>query len=696
MAGIPCVIISGMNKSAAYQVGKPLDRKLMGAQWNAVYVEGDWRLVDSFWACSCVVGKRSGEWTLVDEDGQVVEATEEEDEGFTQHRINEFYFLTDPEKLIWTHFPDDPNWQLLKRPISKAEFEEHFYVRERFYHLGMGTTQESQMKCIFTTKKGEADIQFCLPQTKSKNFRFKYMLYLSRAALKENKANFFLDRFIFFEQRSDLLLLALRFPIKGTFKLDLFGVDTVESDVFDLVCTYLIQCPEPMPNCLPLPDVPPLGWGPLHVTSEAGLKPKTHQTGVINTKDGNVEIKFGVDRKVKVHQALLHAVIDQATLNNYSVTRLENGEVIVNVRLPMGGEYALKLYAQEEGEDGEASNFCNYLIRCDKDTLNNIPFPNVPTGSLGKQYIGDKLGVKALSHPVGCVETKDGRLPMTFEAPENVELMCEIHKVGSDGNVIKMAVQPKVDNGVWSFDVDLPVAGEYSLNIFAKNAGDEDRIYNVHSYLINSKGRKNAELDVEGETTTTCFSVPVETVETADNELWIPAPEGYENVVAALHRKNASDPPTVNQISFIKQDDQDFIRVKLPEYGDYVMNLYNSKRNGNVENIAKYQINRKPPADLFQTNIQTIMDAVEGGEEAEPEGDTIKAESPLRVPSAVSSVSSKGSSESNTAGNLDGNCFLTFYSFAPKSDYARSSRISSGLHYLAILIFKYPRHLGLL
>jgi transglutaminase/protease-like cytokinesis protein 3 len=50
MAGVPCVIISGMNKSAAYEVGSKVDRKMMGAQWNAVYIDGEWRFIDAFWA----------------------------------------------------------------------------------------------------------------------------------------------------------------------------------------------------------------------------------------------------------------------------------------------------------------------------------------------------------------------------------------------------------------------------------------------------------------------------------------------------------------------------------------------------------------------------------------------------------------------------------------------------------------------
>lgn len=73
IAGIPCEIVLGYNKSAAYQLGKPIDYKKMLAQWNAVYVSGEWRLVDCFWSCACVVGgDDESDWDVLDVDGRIV------------------------------------------------------------------------------------------------------------------------------------------------------------------------------------------------------------------------------------------------------------------------------------------------------------------------------------------------------------------------------------------------------------------------------------------------------------------------------------------------------------------------------------------------------------------------------------------------------------------------------------------------
>jgi len=46
----------------------------MLAQWNAVFVDGEWRLLDVFWASTCLVGRQSADWALLDSDGDIVDS----------------------------------------------------------------------------------------------------------------------------------------------------------------------------------------------------------------------------------------------------------------------------------------------------------------------------------------------------------------------------------------------------------------------------------------------------------------------------------------------------------------------------------------------------------------------------------------------------------------------------------------------
>ena len=224
----------------------------------------------------------------------------------------------------------------MKKPVTVEAYQEHFYVRERFHILGMAKTPRSKIPCVLFTKDGEVEIEFSLPPSNSVNLRYKYMLYRSRTK-SDSSIDTYLDRFVLFEHREDLLRFSLRFPVKGTFKMDIYGLDIEDSDIFDLCCSYVIECPQAKANCLPLPDCPPLGWGPVGKTKEAGLKPVTHKKAQVEAKDGHVEIRLDKDKALALHQQLKHAVLDDATLSKYCLTRVEEGEVIVYLRLPQKG-----------------------------------------------------------------------------------------------------------------------------------------------------------------------------------------------------------------------------------------------------------------------------------------------------------------------------------------------------------------------
>lgn len=56
-------------------------------------------------------------------------------------RLDDFYFLTDPEEFIDSHFPDEEKWQLLDTPISLEEFERRVFKTSAFFTLGLRLIQ---------------------------------------------------------------------------------------------------------------------------------------------------------------------------------------------------------------------------------------------------------------------------------------------------------------------------------------------------------------------------------------------------------------------------------------------------------------------------------------------------------------------------------------------------------------------------
>jgi hypothetical protein len=112
-AGLEIVTIGGYAKGYGASAGDRFSGPPNHA-WNAVRIDGVWRLMDATWG--------SG---YMDENGGYVRS------------FNEYFFFTPPETLIYTHFPENPEWQLLDRRVSLDEFERMAFVRPGFFEHGL-------------------------------------------------------------------------------------------------------------------------------------------------------------------------------------------------------------------------------------------------------------------------------------------------------------------------------------------------------------------------------------------------------------------------------------------------------------------------------------------------------------------------------------------------------------------------------
>ena len=96
-AGLEVVYIAGHARDF-----RKSNRKALGGShaWNAVKLDGKWRLIDATWGAGY---------------------TNADCSRFKQ-RLSPSYFMVDPSWLIQTHFPDDPNWQLLPEAVGVKTF----------------------------------------------------------------------------------------------------------------------------------------------------------------------------------------------------------------------------------------------------------------------------------------------------------------------------------------------------------------------------------------------------------------------------------------------------------------------------------------------------------------------------------------------------------------------------------------------
>lgn len=107
--GLEIQVISGWSKGYGYRAGAAIEAGANHA-WNAVRVDGQWRLMDPTWGAG-----------YIDDEMQFV------------RRPQDHYFLTDPEAFILDHFPEDPRWQLLDPPVTRTEYGEMVFLRPHFF-----------------------------------------------------------------------------------------------------------------------------------------------------------------------------------------------------------------------------------------------------------------------------------------------------------------------------------------------------------------------------------------------------------------------------------------------------------------------------------------------------------------------------------------------------------------------------------
>jgi hypothetical protein len=117
-AGIEAVVVVGASKGYGFQPGKSIPD--VDHAWNAVKVDGRWTLLDATWGAGVIRAKK-----------------------FVKV-FDPYYFLTPPDQFIFTHFPKDRHWQLLRQPISAKEFARQPRVGKELFQMGVSAAAVRQ------------------------------------------------------------------------------------------------------------------------------------------------------------------------------------------------------------------------------------------------------------------------------------------------------------------------------------------------------------------------------------------------------------------------------------------------------------------------------------------------------------------------------------------------------------------------
>ena len=81
--------------------------------WNAVKINGEWKLIDTTWAAGYIDDKKN-----------------------FKVKTSDYYFFTPADQFVLAHFPLDNKWQLLEKPATLNQFEISALPRPDFFKYG--------------------------------------------------------------------------------------------------------------------------------------------------------------------------------------------------------------------------------------------------------------------------------------------------------------------------------------------------------------------------------------------------------------------------------------------------------------------------------------------------------------------------------------------------------------------------------
>ncbi len=195
LLNIESVIIKGVSKVDPSEINEY--RTTKNHAWNAVKINNKWQLLDITWS-SGFVEPVSGKWI---------------------NSFNDFFYFTNPESFITSHFPQFNEWQLLDTPISLESFFEKpiFYAHYFKSNIELDENQKGEIKVL------ENLIVLNFNRT-NKNDNLYYTLsgdkYVKRLRVKKNKDDTYSALIRYKAKTSNILTLYINLKPAIDFKIN--------------------------------------------------------------------------------------------------------------------------------------------------------------------------------------------------------------------------------------------------------------------------------------------------------------------------------------------------------------------------------------------------------------------------------------------------------------------------------------------
>ncbi|XP_035529723.1 kyphoscoliosis peptidase [Morone saxatilis] len=443
--GIECQEVPGHSKGIGYRQGQSLKNVKSDHLWNAVLLGGQWFLLDACWGAGRV---------------------DMEHESFVK-RFDDFYFLTDPEEFIDSHFPDEEKWQLLDMPITLEEFERRVFKTSAFFTMGLRLIQPHH--CYIVTDDGEANVSlgFSRPATFTYEITQHQDLLHCGAPEQKESSNSSCGLLTVSHQSMKLQLLP---PASGVYDIKVFARPEPSTTHLIWVCSFTVECP--IPRAMEeIPENPFLSWGLQPVAGTLGVTGSSQGSEVAEV-EGVFELALKTSRPLMVLCELVHPELEAAVAKRCLATQIQPNVLTCHILCPLRGFYRLSVFVRDyEKTDVKFQNAANFLLHCKGKvvSLDELFPPNLGS-ACGPGTRTSEAGLSKFSHTTALVSTQQGKCNITFHNQRDLELHTVLSREENKTAAIPLSRHlfcTYTDSKV-TVSVSLPDAGVYRLGLYAK------------------------------------------------------------------------------------------------------------------------------------------------------------------------------------------------------------------------------------
>ncbi len=335
LAGLEVAKISGFAKGAGYRLGQSFAGEQPNHAWNAVKIGGRWRLLDSTWGAGHVSSDKKA---------------------FVREFRDE-YFLTPPEQFISAHYPEQAQWQLLKNPLSRREFEERVYVRPEFFSNGLE---------LASHRAG----RIAAPERLAVRLKLPAGAALSAGLLRAGKK---LDPTLVYVRPAEggATVHAL-FPRPGAYTLRIFSKRRPRDEVYQWSLDYLVQANKGTSSRFP--DFRPPFFSD-------GLELISHRDGVIET-GAEVTVKLATPADVGLVAELLRG--ESKLPRHLTFVQRQGRATAVSAHFPRAGSYTLRIFSKKGRSTKEYQWAVDYRVKAARGLGKRAGFPTIFTPFLSE------------------------------------------------------------------------------------------------------------------------------------------------------------------------------------------------------------------------------------------------------------------------------------------------------------------------